>query len=336
MRDRNVVDAGRHADAEPGNIGRVAREIGAHVGDDVEIEREEAALVVEREPRGGDIVAAVAVAEEMLGALAYPFHRPAQPLGGNRGERIFAIGKQLGAEAAADVGRHHTHAVGRDAQHVVADDVADDVAALAAERERIALAVVFGDHAAGIHVVGHQPLIDDGQLDRARGLRERGLGGVRIAQLSLEGEIVRPVGPHTRRTWRERGHGADHMRQRLPVDRDRLSGVLRRGEAIGDHEGDGVADMAHHVLGQDRIDWNFDVHARQHAGRRQGPEIGHFGGGEHQAHARHRTHAIELVDAEAGMRMRRAQHHRVQRRGAARRRPRSGRRRAAARRLPCA
>ena len=108
------------------------------------------ALVVEREPRGRNIVAAVAVGEEMLGALADPFHRLAQALGGDRGERIFAIGKQLGAEAAADIGRDDAHLVGRQLHDVAADDVADDVAALAAERQRVALAVVFGDHAAGV------------------------------------------------------------------------------------------------------------------------------------------------------------------------------------------
>ena len=138
MRGRNIVDAGRHADAEPGNVRRVARQIGAHVGDDIDVEREEAALVVERQPRGRDVVAAVAVAEEMLGAVGDPFHRLAQLLGRDRGQRIFAIGKQLGAEAAADIGRDHAHLVGRQLQHLAADDVADDVAALAAERERVA------------------------------------------------------------------------------------------------------------------------------------------------------------------------------------------------------
>ena len=313
MRDRNVIGAGRHAGAEPGDVRRVAGQIRAHVGDDIEREREETPLVVERQPRARDVVAAVAVAEKMFGAIANPFHRPAQALGGDRGQRIFAIGKQLGAEAAADVGRDDAHLVGRDAQDIVADDVADDVAALAAERERVALAVVFGDHAAGIEIIGHQPLIDDGQLDGPRGLREGRLGRRRVAEFGLEGEIARPVAPDLRRAGRERGDGADHVRQRLPVDRDRLGGILRRRQAVGDHEGDGVADVPHHILGKDRIDRNLDVHARQHAGRRQRPEVGHVGGRQHQPHARHRPHAVEIVDAEAGMRVRRAQHDRVQR-----------------------
>ena len=195
VRNRNVVGAGRHADAEPRDVGRIARQIGAHVGDDVELEREETSLLVDRQPRGGDIVAAVAVAEEMLGAIANPFDRAAQPFSRNRGQRIFAIRKQLGAEAAADVRRDHPHLFGRQLHHRAADDVADDMAALAAERERIALAVVFGDHAAGIEIIGHQPLIDDRQFDNTRGLGESLLGGARVANLGLEREIVRPLCP---------------------------------------------------------------------------------------------------------------------------------------------
>src|SRR6185312_7830273 len=160
----DVVRPGRHADAEPGNIRRIGRQIGAHVGDDIELEREETALVVDGEPRGRNIIATVAVGEKMLGSLADPFHRLAQTLGGNRGERIFAVGKQLGAEAAADIGRYDAHLVRWQLHDVAGDDVADDVAALAAERQRVTATVVFGDHAAGVEIIGDQPLVDDGEL----------------------------------------------------------------------------------------------------------------------------------------------------------------------------
>ncbi len=69
---RNVVDAGRHAGAEERDIRRVSRQIRAHVGDQVDVEREEAPLVVERELGRGDVVAALRVAEKMLGAIGDP------------------------------------------------------------------------------------------------------------------------------------------------------------------------------------------------------------------------------------------------------------------------
>ena len=43
---------------------------------------------------------------------------------------------------------------------------------------------------------------------------------------------------------------ADHRRQRRPFDLDRLDRIARLIDGVGDHEGHGVADMAHLVLGR--------------------------------------------------------------------------------------
>ena len=53
-----------------------------------------------------------------------PFHRLAGPLRRHRGQCIFAIGKQLGAEAAADIRADHPHLLERHLQHHPADDFA--------------------------------------------------------------------------------------------------------------------------------------------------------------------------------------------------------------------
>ncbi len=76
----------------------------------------------------------MAVAEKMLRTVGDPFHRLAQLLRRHRGQRIFAIRKQLGAEAAADIRCDDAHLVERQLEYVAADDITDDVAALAAER----------------------------------------------------------------------------------------------------------------------------------------------------------------------------------------------------------
>ncbi len=200
----------------------------------------------------------MAVAEEMLGALGHPLHRFTQPFGGDRGKRVFAIGKQFGAEAAADIGGDHAHLLRRQLHHLAGNDVADDVAALAAERERVALAVIFGDDAARIHVIGDQPLVDHAELDGAGGLREGGFGLAGVAGFDLEGDVAGLIGPDSRRFRRQCGGSADHMRQRLPIDRDRFGGVLRLRQRVGDHEGDGVADVAYLVARQDRIMRDLD------------------------------------------------------------------------------
>src|SRR4029079_10645115 len=119
----------------------------------------------------------------------------------NRGERIFAVGKQLGAEAAADIGRYDAHLVRWQLHDVAGDDVADDVAALAAERQRVTATVLFGDHATGVEIIGHQPLVDDGELDDFCGLCKSLLRGGRVTDGAVEGEIPGPVGPDLRRAF---------------------------------------------------------------------------------------------------------------------------------------
>ena len=93
VRNGNIVGPGRHADAEPWDVGCVARQIGAHVSDDVEFERDETSLLVDCQPCSGNIVAPMTIAEKMLGALADPFDGSAQPFSRNGGQRIFTIGK---------------------------------------------------------------------------------------------------------------------------------------------------------------------------------------------------------------------------------------------------
>ncbi len=310
--DRDVVNARRHADAEPRDIGRVARQIRAHVSDDIEIEREEAALVVERHARGGDVVAALAVAEEMLAALGHPFHRLPRAFRRHRRQRIFAIGKELGAEAAADIGRDDPHLVRRDLEHLAANDVADDVAALAADGERVAIAIVLGDDAAGVEIVGDQPLIDQRDFHLVCRLGEGAARGFLIADGGLESEIARPIRPDLRGAGFERRHGADHVRQRLPVDGDGLGGVFGLGERVGNDEGNGVADVADDIARQNRIRRHDDRHVGDHARRRQRSKIGHVLGCQQQPHAGHRPYFTEVADAESRVRVRRAQHDRVQ------------------------
>ena len=129
----------------------------------------------------------------------------------------------------------------------------------------------------------------------------------------FEREIARPVRPDLGRAGLERGHRANHMRQRLPVDGQRLRRILRLLEAVGDHKGNGIAHVPHHIFRKDRILRDLDVDAGQDAGRRQRAQRRNIGGRQHQPHARHRSYSLEVVNAESRMGVRRAHHDRVQR-----------------------
>ena len=145
--------------------------------------------------------------------------------------------------------------LGRNLEHVAADDIADDVAALAAERQRIALAVVFRDDAAGIEIIGDQPLVDQRDFGAARGLGESLARRFRIADRGFKSEIARPVRPNERRAglqarqWHRSTCGSACQSMV-----DRLGGISRVFQRIGDDKGNRIADVAHDVARQDRIE----------------------------------------------------------------------------------
>ena len=118
--------------------------------------------------------------------------------------------------------------------------------------------------------------------------------------------------PHLGGIRCERPHGANHRRQRLPVDHNRLGGIARPVKRIRNHEGDRIADMAHGIACEDRIWRHIDGAARHLALARQVAERGGVGACEHERDARHRARLRSVGDTETRMRMRRAQHDCVQ------------------------
>src|SRR5262249_56601563 len=103
MAGRDVVEAGGHAGSDEWNEGRVAGKIGAHVSDEIDVEGKKTPIAVKCQLRRRDVVAALRVAEEMLAAVGDPFHRPLEALRRQTGKRIFAVGKEFGAETTADI-----------------------------------------------------------------------------------------------------------------------------------------------------------------------------------------------------------------------------------------
>ena len=91
-----------------------------------------------------DVVAALRVAEKMLGAVGEPLHRPAEAPRRLEAQRVFPVHEGLGAEAAADIAGLHVEGVRRHLEDRLRQRVAQAVHALAADGEREALAVPFG------------------------------------------------------------------------------------------------------------------------------------------------------------------------------------------------
>ena len=255
MEGLDVVEARQHAGAAMRNVGTEGREIRAHVAHQIDIHREEFAVFRERHFGSGDIVAALRVTHEMVGAIGGPFDGLFQFFRGDRNQRVFAVRKQFGAEAAADVGTDHPHLFQRHLQHHAADDLAQAMAALAADRQRqvILLGVVFGDRGARLHEVGDDARIDDRDFGDRMGLCKDGIGCRLVADRHVEQNVARVLGPDLRRALLHGVDEADNRRQRRPVDLDRLERVAGLVDGVGHHEGDGIADVADFIPGEDRV-----------------------------------------------------------------------------------
>ena len=84
------------------------------------LQREEPAVLVHRHLAVDDIVAALRVGEEVLGAVARPFHRPAEALRRLQHQCVLPIDEYLRAEAAADIRRDDAKLCLLDLEHLPA------------------------------------------------------------------------------------------------------------------------------------------------------------------------------------------------------------------------
>ena len=80
-------------------------------------EAQDPALRIQGQFTVGHMVAAVGVGEESVGAVADPFHGPAQFPGRPHNECVFRKGRAFHAEAAADIGGDDAKLIEADAEH---------------------------------------------------------------------------------------------------------------------------------------------------------------------------------------------------------------------------
>ena len=108
-----------------------------------------------------------------------------------------------------------------------------------------------GQQRAGLQRHGRVPPDLDPDLDdHVAARRERGVD-VAVA----EGEIGRhvPGREQARRARPRRRRGVQHRRCLIDVDLDELGGVLGGVRVLGDHDGERLAHVAHHVGGEHRL-----------------------------------------------------------------------------------
>ena len=311
---RRLVDARERAEIAHEGLPADLQER-ADIGDEVDAQSQEMAVIVERELGFGDVVACLAVREERLRARADPFHRPAGDLGRPQHQRRLVVDRALHPERAADVAGHDAHLVLGDFEHELAELFAEGEVAL--QRGVDGVVIVIGTidadgaarlHAGGGHAVDHEAMLDD-----LVGLGEGGIGLGLVAFEMHEADVVRAVVPNQRRARLDRFLGGDDRGQRLVVDLDqlgRVGGLMRR---FGHHERDIVADPADAVARQRAVARLIEGRAVTplRAGRHR--EIAEAGivpvlAGEHGEHAGCGLGLGDIDALDARMRVRRAQH----------------------------
>ena len=199
-RQQRRIEIGRHR-------GREQRHVGAEIGVGFDAQPGDLVVLVEGHFGLGEVIAAVRVGQERFGAIAGPFHGPSDLLGGPQRHHLFRIDEDLGAEAAADVGRDHAQLVlGRDVverrQHETRDM---RVLRGRIESEVLFRGVVIRDCRARLHRVRHQAVVGDVERDDIGGRFERRVGGGFVADGPVVDHVARRFRMQLRRARLDRG-----------------------------------------------------------------------------------------------------------------------------------
>ena len=275
----DVVAARVEPGAEQRHAGRDQLEVRAHRGGQAGADGGDLAVGVRRELDLLPHVAAVDRGEVALAALLGPLDRAAQPARQGQHEHLLRVDVQLGAEAAADVGRDHADLRLGNAEHDRGEHP-EDVRDLRRRPQRQLVHDGLREAGARLDRVRDQPVLPQAAADGRRRLGEElvHLAGVerpRVAAVRAE------VLVDDRSAVGERGLRVDDGMERLVVDRDELGRVLRGGTRVCDDDGDGVALVARLVRCERPVHRRGGVLGRQPGGRkRRLPVVRQVGAGE--------------------------------------------------------
>ena len=250
---------------EGGDRSAEHRAVGADLDDRLAAQREELPVRGEGRLHVLHVAAAVGRVHEVLGARLRPLHRTPQAARDPGQQALLGIGGDLAAEAAAHLGRD-------DADADLGQAEADRDLLLHAvgrlgrgpDRELLRALVPVGEHRAPLHRHRRDALVHEAQLHHAGGAGEQALeGGVRLGGLvpaDVGVELLVDAG----RAGLERALGVDHRRQRVDLHLDVEDGVAGHVAVLRHHHRDGLPDVAHRAVGEERV--RHVVHARQDRG----------------------------------------------------------------------
>ena len=193
------------------------------------------------------------IGEKALDARRDPFDRFAGGPGRQHQRAVFGIGNRALAETAADVARFEDQFVFGDTgirRHLLAqrrDALIADIEAV-----NTGGIVVCDQAGARFHRAGRDARAFHLQRRNVRSLGKCGSDGLFIAGFNFKHQIAGHAVVQLRRTRRQCIFGECHGLQIAVFDFNEFGGVLCRGSAVGDDDGDGFADEPHFFRGQHR------------------------------------------------------------------------------------
>ena len=208
--------------------------IGADAGEVVDLHRQDAAVLRHRDLGVDPVVARVDVGQERFQPVGDELHRPLERDREPHRRHLVGIGVDLDPERAADILRHHPHAVLLEPE-MEREDALHHVRRLGrvVDRQVAGRRVEIGDQPARLQRHPGMAAEVEGLLDHRVGV---GVGRVDVARgvLPLPGEVVAELGVDDRRRGIERGLHVGRGGELLPFDPDQLGGVLGLLAPFGD------------------------------------------------------------------------------------------------------
>ena len=178
---------------EQRDAGRDQHQVGAHVGQQVDVQAADPAVGVGGDPDPLPLVPAVVHGHVALAAGLGPLDRPAQLAGDQHRQHFLGRDLQLRAEPAAHVGRDHPDVLLR--MPVTRASMTRSTCGIwVADHNVNSSPSHGGDHRARLHRARDQPLLPVGALQHHGGVAERGLD-VAVAERSTRSSCCRPRAP---------------------------------------------------------------------------------------------------------------------------------------------
>ena len=295
---RDLVHADRHHLGEH-RQDRPDRRIGTARGDDLTVEADDLAVVVDAEAGLHDEVATVDHRDHVLRTRLDPLDGLAELHRGLGGDEVFHVAGGLRAEAAADPRADDAELLGLEAQRRGVAGV-DAVGGLV--RHPHGETAVLGDaqHAVVLHRHAGEALADHRDLGDGVGTFARVFVGPALGELAGEAHVRAGVGEEQRRVGCEPVHRVDDRREGLDVGDDLLRGIGGLPGRFGDDSGDDVADEPDLVGREHRP----VVVGRQHREALDGFEAQVVAGVVHRNDTGHRCGAaqVDRLDVAVGHR----------------------------------